>query len=73
MKYQYKKKKKSNIDVRETFDFIKKAIAAKYDEENFEKYSESGTDADTSDEEQKDIILQLKKNNLLCLVKIKVY
>lgn len=60
-KYQYKKKKKSNIYVQETFDYIRKALAAKYDEENFEKHSESEKGADTSDEDEQREILAIEK------------
>lgn len=72
-KYQYKKKKKSNINVQETFGFIKKAIAAKYDEENLKSIVNQKQLYILQMKMSREKYLQLKKNNLLCLVKIKVY
>lgn len=57
-KYEYKKKKKNNIDVQETFNYIKKALFAngRNNKKNFEKHSES--DEDIEEDEQREITIE---------------
>lgn len=66
-KYEYKKRKKNNnINVQESFDFIKKAIAAKYGEENFGKHCEQVSEAseDTTDEDEQREIITTEKEHI---------